>query len=93
MSNLGNAQDLGVDYSRTTRKKPKKIEIGDKVGEWRIIGKEPGYKYKVECSCGTVTTVGRHSLVKNRSKMCTICAMKERRRNRHERKLIFEGKI
>lgn len=95
MSNLGNAQELGFSKSRcktfTGKFEP---EPGEKFGEWTIIGKAPDYRYKVECSCGVVTTVCKHALRRKDSTMCSACAMKERRKQRHKGKsYIIGGKI
>lgn len=95
MSNLGDAQELGLTNKGLYKRIPaRKYEAGDVIGEWTIIKAEPNYRYRAQCSCGTITSVSSHSLRYNLSKKCQFCGIRERRKNRHKRQpLIFEGKI
>lgn len=90
MSNLGNAQDFGCKFGNY-RKTPFNPKPGTKFGEWTVISKEPNYGYRVECSCGVVTTVKGSRLKNKLSLKCSMCAMRDRRRDRHEKGFMFNG--
>lgn len=46
------------------------VKVGEKYGEWTVLEKEAGNKYKCQCSCGKIGLVGGYDLKYGKSKSC-----------------------